>query len=127
MLGFFLVWYSNGYDLARLQSIAPIILAHTANPTVACQDGNVFACRSERSSIFCLGFFTNPWIWLGIATEWMLIITIIDLPWLRQMFSTAPLTIWQCLLLFCCPVILLGVEEIRKVLSSKQKLKLPRK
>jgi magnesium-transporting ATPase (P-type) len=124
-----------------LQSIAPTILSHTANPTitliyaqsttmtlatiVACQDGNVFACRSERSSIFRLGFFTNPWIWLGIATEWMLIITIIDLPWLRQIFATAPLTIWQCILLFCCPVILLGAEEIRKVLSSKQEQKLP--
>jgi magnesium-transporting ATPase (P-type) len=143
MLGFFLVWYSNGYDVAGLQSIAPTILSHTANPTitliyaqsttmtlatiVACQDGNVFACRSERSSIFRLGFFTNPWIWLGIATEWMLIITIIDLPWLRQIFSTAPLTIWQCLLLFCCPVILLGAEEIRKVLSRKKELKLQRK
>jgi magnesium-transporting ATPase (P-type) len=143
MLGFFLVWYSHGYDLAGLQSIAPTILSHRANPTVmliyaqsttmtlativACQDGNVFACRSERSSIFRLGFFTNPWIWLGIAIEWMLIITIIDLPWLRQIFSTAPLTIWQCLLLFCCPVILLGAEEIRKVLSRKQELKSSRK
>jgi magnesium-transporting ATPase (P-type) len=143
MLGFFLVWYSNGYDLAGLQSIAPTILSHTADPTitliyaqsttmtlatiVACQDGNVFACRSERNSIFRLGFFTNPWIWLGIATEWMLIVTIIDLPWLRQIFSTTPLTIWQCILLFCCPVVLLGAEEIRKVLSSKQEPQLPRK
>jgi magnesium-transporting ATPase (P-type) len=137
MLGFFLVWFSYGYDLAGLQAVAPTILSHTANPTitliyaqsttmtlatiVACQDGNVFACRSERSSIFRLGFFTNPWIWIGIATEWMLIISIINLPWLRQIFLTSPLTIWQCLLLFCCPVILLGAEEIRKVISKKQR------
>jgi magnesium-transporting ATPase (P-type) len=130
MLGFFLVWHSYGYDLAKLQAIAPSILSRTADPSVtliyaqattmtlativACQDGNVFACRSERTSIFRLGFFTNPWIWLGIATEWMLIISIVDVPLLRRVFSTSPLTLWQCLLLLLCPLILLGVEEIRK-------------
>jgi magnesium-transporting ATPase (P-type) len=135
MLGFFLVWNSYGYDLAGLQAVAPTILAHTANPTlmliyaqsttmtlatiVACQDGNVFACRSERSSIFRLGFLSNPWIWLGIATEWILIITIIQLPWMRQVFSTTPLTLWQCLFLFFCPTIVLGAEEIRKVISKR--------
>jgi magnesium-transporting ATPase (P-type) len=131
MLGFFLVWHSYGYDLAKLQAIAPTILSRIADPTVtliyaqattmtlativACQDGNVFACRSERTSIFRLGFFSNPWIWLGIATEWMLIISIVDLPFLRRVFSTSPLTVWQCLLLLLCPLILLGAEEIRKM------------
>jgi magnesium-transporting ATPase (P-type) len=130
MLGFFLVWHSYGYDLAKLQAIAPSILSRTADPAVtliyaqattmtlativACQDGNVFACRSERTSIFRLGFFTNPWIWLGIVTEWMLIISIVDVPLLRRVFSTSPLTLWQCLLLLLCPLILLGIEEIRK-------------
>jgi potassium/sodium efflux P-type ATPase len=130
MIGFFLVWQSYGYDLAALQSIAPKIMAHNADPLltmiyaqattmtlatiVACQDGNVFACRSERTSIFQLGFFSNPWIWLGIATEWILVITIINIPLLRRAFGTAPLTFWQCLFLIVCPVILLGAEEIRK-------------
>ncbi len=131
MLGFFLVWHSYGYDLAKLQSIAPTILSRTVDPTVtliyaqattmtlativACQDGNVFACRSERTSIFRLGFFTNPWIWLGIATEWMLIISIVDVPLLRRVFSTSPLAVWQCFLLLLCPPILLGAEELRKM------------
>jgi magnesium-transporting ATPase (P-type) len=136
MLGFFLVWHSYGYDLAKLQSIAPTILSRTADPTVtliyaqattmtlativACQDGNVFACRSERTSIFRLGFFSNPWIWLGIATEWMLIISIVDVPLLRRVFSTSPLTVWQCLLLLLCPPILLGAEELRKALFLRR-------
>ncbi len=130
MIGFFLVWHSYGYDLAALQSIAPKIMAHDADPLltmiyaqattmtlatiVACQDGNVFACRSERTSIFQLGFFTNPWIWLGIATEWILLITIINIPLFQRAFGTAPLTFWQCLFLLVCPLILLGAEEIRK-------------
>ncbi|NUN65945.1 cation-transporting P-type ATPase [Pseudanabaena biceps] len=130
MLGFFWVWHSYGYDFESLQAIAPAILSHTTSPEitfiyaqattmtlaiiVACQDGNVFACRSEQTSIFRLGFFSNPFIWLGIATEWILIISIIQFSSLRQVFSTAPLTTWQWLFLIVCPPILLGAEELRK-------------
>lgn len=61
MLGFLLVWWSYGYSLADLQQITPTILSHTAEPAiaaiyrqattvalaaiVACQIGNLFACR----------------------------------------------------------------------------------
>ena len=130
MIGFFWVWHSYGYDFNSLQAIAPTILAKTANPEitfiyaqattmtlaiiVACQDGNVFACRSERTSIFRLGFFSNPFIWLGIAVEWILIVSIIEISQLRQIFSTAPMTTWQWLFLLICPPILLGAEELRK-------------
>ena len=85
MTGFFLVWWANGYGLAALQAISPTILSHSASATtmaiyfqattvtlaaiVACQDGNVFACRSERLSIFQLGFFSNRLIWIGIGSS----------------------------------------------------------
>ncbi|PZO41161.1 MAG: HAD family hydrolase [Pseudanabaena frigida] len=131
MIGFFWVWRSYGYDFASLQAIAPTILSRTANPEitfiyaqattmtlaiiVACQDGNVFACRSERTSIFRLGFFSNPFIWLGIATEWVLIVSIIEVTQLRQVFSTSPLTVWQWSFLLICPPVLLGAEELRKL------------
>ncbi len=136
MIGFFMVWRSYGYDFASLQAIAPTILSHTANPEitfiyaqattmtlaiiVACQDGNVFACRSERTSIFRLGFFSNPAIWVGIATEWLLIVSIIEIAQLRQVFSTSPMAPWQWLILLICPPILLGAEELRKLLRQHQ-------
>lgn len=112
------------------QGVSGAILSHSADPTVraiylqattatlativACQDGNVFACRSERTSIFKLGFLSNRLIWLGIATEWILILCIIFLKPLENIFDTAPLAIWQWLLLLICPPILLGAEELRK-------------
>ena len=138
MISFFMVWRSYGYDFASLQAIAPAILSRTANPEiafiyaqattmtlaiiVACQDGNVFACRSERTSIFRLGFFSNPFIWLGIATEWILIISIIEIAQLRQVFSTSPMTTWQWLFLLVCPPILLGAEELRKFFLRDRRL-----
>ena len=55
------------------------------------QDGNVFACRSEQTSIFKLGFFSNRLILWGILTEWILILCIIFLQPLENLFATAPL------------------------------------
>jgi magnesium-transporting ATPase (P-type) len=130
MSAFFAVWWSHGYSFTELQTVSGAILSHSADPTtraiyqqattatlatiVACQDGNVFACRSERTSIFKLGFLSNRLIWLGIATEWILILCIIFLKPLENIFGTAPLEIWQWLLLLICPPILLGAEELRK-------------
>ncbi|MFH7241895.1 MAG: cation-translocating P-type ATPase [Spirulina sp.] len=130
MAAFFWVWHSYGYGLTEIQAVTPDLLTHSATAPVlaiyiqattmtlaaivASQDGNVFACRSERVSIWRLGWFSNPLIWLGIATEWILIIAIIKLPPLQAIFSTAPLSLGQWVMLLICPPIVLGLEEIRK-------------
>ncbi len=132
MAAFFLVWGSHGYGLKELQAVTPSLLAHSANAAtvaiyaqattmalatiVACQDGNVFACRSERTSILQVGFFTNPLIWMGIGMEWLLVLLITYSPPLQNLFLTAPLAPWQWLLLITCPPIVLGADEVRKKL-----------
>ncbi|MEG3985746.1 cation-transporting P-type ATPase [Microcoleus sp. S28C3] len=130
MIGFLLVWRSNGYGITELQGMTSAILARSGTATqmatyhqattvtlaaiVACQVGNVFACRSERTSIFRLGFFSNRLIWLGIAVEWALILSIIYFPPLQKVFATAPLSPWQWSLLILCPPLILIADEIRK-------------
>ena len=131
MAGFFFVWWTNGYNLPQLQALSPSILSHSANAAtmaiyhqattmtlaviVACQDGNVFACRSERFSILRLGFFTNRLIWAGIAVEWLLILSIIYSPTLQRVFSTAALKPSYLLILLFCPPLILIADELRKV------------
>ncbi len=133
MAAFFWVWHSHGYDLTSLQAISPSLLSRSAPAVVvaiyaqattltlaaivASQDGNVLACRSEITSIWRLGLFSNPLIWAGIAFEWILITAIVTLPPLQRIFSTAPLSPGQWAILLLCPPILLGLEEGRKVLS----------
>jgi Ca2+-transporting ATPase len=135
MLGFFIVWWSHGYSLAEIQQVTPAILAHTADPAVtaiyrqattmtlaaivACQVGNLFACRSAWVSAFRLSWTTNRLLWLGIVVECAALLAFIDFPPLRQIFTTAPLASWQWLLLLICPPILLGAEELRKAMSRK--------
>ena len=130
MIGFLLVWRSNGYGITELQGMTSAILARSGTATqmaiyhqattvtlaaiVACQVGNVFACRSERTSIVRLGFFSNRLIWLGIAVEWALILSIIYFPPLQKVFATAPLSPWQWSLLILCPPLILIADEIRK-------------
>jgi Ca2+-transporting ATPase len=136
MSAFFLVWWSHGYGIAPLQSVTPAILSHTADAVtiaiyaqattmtlatiVASQDGNLFACRSEKVSIIRLGFFSNPLLWLGIVMEWALVLSITHIMPLRQIFSTVPLASWQWLILLACPPIMLGAEELRKALFHKR-------
>jgi magnesium-transporting ATPase (P-type) len=130
MTGFLLVWWANGYGITELQAMNLTILAHSATAAqiaiycqattvtlaaiVACQDGNVFACRSERISIFRLGFFSNRLIWMGIAVEWALILSIIYVPPFQKIFATAPLSPVQWLMLLVCPPLLLMADELRK-------------
>jgi Ca2+-transporting ATPase len=130
MGGFLGVWWSYGYSMADLQAAASALMGRTADPQilsiyqlattvalasiVACQDGNLFACRSERTSILRLGFFTNHLIWIGIVVEWGLILSIIYFPPLAGVFETSPLTTLTWLSLLIWPVLLLSAEEVRK-------------
>jgi Ca2+-transporting ATPase len=136
MAAFFWVWHSHGYGLSELQTVTPQILDRGADAAtvaiyaqattmtlvtiVACQDGNVFACRSERTSIWRLGFFSNPSIWLGIAIEWSLVLLITQSGPLQAIFSTTNLTPSQWLLLLTCPPLLLGAEELRKAFRRRK-------
>ncbi|MBI5378535.1 MAG: cation-transporting P-type ATPase, partial [Nitrospirae bacterium] len=81
---------------------------------VVSQVGNVFACRSGTTSVFRLGWMSNPWIWRGIAVELGLLIFIAYHPWGQYLFGTAPLDGWTWLILLPWPLILLGAEEMRK-------------
>lgn len=137
MSSFFWVWWSAGYGLSALQAVSPRILAHSAEvpvmalyakamtltlaTIVACQVGNVFACRSERGSSLRLGLWSNRLIWLGIAVEWLLIYVIIYFSPLQRVFSTAPLALWQWLSLLIWPPLLLAAEELRKGIFRKQR------
>ncbi len=135
LLGFFLVWWSHGYTLGDLQQVTPMILNHTADPAitaiyrqattvtlaaiVACQVGNLFACRSEWESVFRLNWLNNRLLLWGIGVEWVVLIALIYIPFLSSIFTTSPLTSWQWLILITCPLILLGAEEYRKRLFRK--------
>jgi potassium/sodium efflux P-type ATPase len=139
MLGFFIVWWSYGYSLADLQQVTPMILARTADPTVtaiyrqattmtlaaivACQVGNLFACRSSWGSVFRQSISNNSLLWLGITVECVALFAFIDFPPFRQVFGTASLANWHWLILLTCPPILIAIEEVRKLIVRRNQWK----
>jgi len=81
---------------------------------VACQIGTALAARTERSSLRQVGFFTNPLLLWGIASEIVFLAAIVLLPPLQSVFGTRPLG-WTELAMLCTfPMIVWGADELRR-------------
>ena len=117
---FFATYWAGGYawqfldlpDEGRLyeQAVSMALIA-----VVATQIGNLFAQRAERQSILRVGLFTNRLVWIGIASELVIVALIVYVPFLQSVIGTTsvPLTNW----LWAIPLIplLLLADELRKV------------
>ena len=91
----------------------------TLSAIVLCQVANVFACRSEHTSIFRLGFLSNSFILWGVSIELILLALYVYTPVGHLILGTEPLpaTVWGPLLLGA--VGLLIAEELRKCLIRR--------
>ena len=87
---------------------------------VAAQVGNIFACRTDRESVFRAGLFSNPHVWLGIAAELALLLALVLVPPLRDIFGLAPLAFAEWAVLPALPPAMLALEEGRKWLVRKR-------
>lgn len=98
------------YLTATTMTLAAIIVT---------QIGNVFACRTDRESIFKVGFFSNKLVLLGIASELIIISALVYTPFLERIFGLAPIGLkeWGFLSVFA-PTLLL-IEERRKWIVRK--------
>jgi Ca2+-transporting ATPase len=86
---------------------------------VASQVGNVFACRTDRESIFRAGLFSNPHVWMGIAAELALLLSLVLIPPLRDIFGLAPLAFAEWSVLLALAPVMIGLEEGRKWLMRR--------
>ncbi len=51
-----------------------------------------FAARSERQSIFTIGFASNPWMVAAVAGSFALVLAVVYVPFLAPFFDAVPLT-----------------------------------
>lgn len=89
---------------------------------VIMQIANVFACRSEKYSVFKIGFFSNKLILLGIVFELIFASVIIYIPFCQRIFQTTAIgwKEWGILLIFM--VIIFFLEELRKTMPGNLRL-----
>jgi Ca2+-transporting ATPase len=84
---------------------------------VAAQIGNVFACRTERESVFRVGFASNRLVLWSIVAEIGVLLALVFIPPLANVFGFAPLRPHEWAVLLAYPPIVLGFEEARKALG----------
>ncbi|UCG79486.1 MAG: cation-translocating P-type ATPase [Nitrospirota bacterium] len=84
--------------------------------TVLCflQLGNVMALRSERSSLYKLGLFSNIPLLLSVIASIMFQLAIIYIPFLNPVFRTQPLSIKELVLVALLSLIVFIAVETEK-------------
>jgi Ca2+-transporting ATPase len=135
-VGFYFLWWTMGYhDLLHLPrpDLLPYaerlltregfvyILATTMfhAGVITTQIGNAYACRTERTSVFKIGFFSNRFLLVGFLVELTLISILIYVEPFQTIFEHGPLPLqyWGFLFLYA-PVMFLA-EEARKAVMRR--------
>jgi Ca2+-transporting ATPase len=121
--GFLYVLLSNGWqwgDASWMDPSNPNYLIYcealtmTQAAIVAGQVANGFGCRTTRESLFKVGFFTNKFLLIGEAVGIGIMCAISYVPFLQNIFKTAPLTLADWGFLVIAAVTLFFAEEARK-------------
>ncbi len=128
MFAFYFWYWTNGVpwgqflDLKSNGSInaLPEAMALTLAVVVTTQIGNLFTQRTEKTSIFKLKFFSNRLIWIGIASELVLILLIVYTPFMNTFIGTAPFPPIYWLFLFAWVPALIVPDEIAKYFKRRK-------
>jgi len=108
---------TNVYAMATTMTLVGIVMS---------QIGNVFACRTERSSTLRRSIAVNPLLPMGLLFEIFIILALVYLPFFHPIFGTAPLAPqhWLFPLIFA-PTILLA-DEAKKLILRRRGQMTPR-
>jgi magnesium-transporting ATPase (P-type) len=126
LAAFYFLFWTNGYwgqwlDLPSTGLLYQAATTMTLAAVVTTQIGNLFAQRAEQSSIAQIGLFSNRLVWLGVATELVIIGMIVYVPLLQMVFGTTAIGLQDWLFLFAWAPLLLVADELRKFLLRRTK------
>lgn len=125
MAAFYFQYWMNGYwgtwlDLPSTGTLYESATAMALGAVVATQIGNLFAQRTETASVMKTRWFSNRLIWVGIASELVLIGMMIYIPFFQQVIGTAAFPPVNWLFLFAWTPSLLLADELRKALVRRR-------
>lgn len=125
MAAFYFMYWQNGWrpglpmagEGTRLYQMATTM---TLAGVVTTQIGAVLCRRSEYTSIFKIKLSTNRLVLLGIGVELLLVSLIMYVPFLQEIFGTAPISIQDWLFLFILPPVFILFDELDKIRLRKK-------
>jgi Ca2+-transporting ATPase len=128
MIAFYFFYWTNGFagQWLDLPDSGPLYKAATAialASVVATQIGNLFTQRTEKGSMFKLPLFRNYLLWIGIATELILIFLIVYAPFMNQFIGTGPFNPIYWLFLFAWTPSLILIDELVKWMKRRRDLR----
>lgn len=122
--GYFWVLHNGGWHWGQVLSPDNPLTREAATMSflgiVIMQVANVFACRTEVASMFSIGMFTNKLLNAGVIFEIVLTVVLIYTPFLQGIFGTYPVPFIYWLFYVAFIPVLIGAEEIRKLLLRKK-------
>jgi sodium/potassium-transporting ATPase subunit alpha len=122
LFGFFYILNSGGWQGEMLPTHNSLYMQATTaclTAIIVTQIANVFACRSFRESVFKIGIFSNPFIFVGIIFEVILQLFIVYHPIGNMIFSTYPIPFSVWLLFIPFAILLFSAEELRKLIVRR--------
>jgi magnesium-transporting ATPase (P-type) len=126
LAAFFFVYLLEGWRpsmgiSAMVATGTVYVMATTAchHTIVTTQMGNGFACRTERESIFKVGFTTNRFYLWALLSEVLLLFVFIYVPPFPGFFGFEPVSGWVWLFMYACAPACLVADEIRKAIVRK--------
>jgi len=124
MASFYGYFWTQGYwgQWLDLPDTGPIYFAAAAmalGAVICGQIGNLFAHRSQTVSVARIPLFHNRLIWIGVGVELLLLLAMIHVPFLQPIFGMAPFDWPYWFFLLAWVPVLLGVDELRKLLAAR--------
>jgi cation-transporting ATPase F len=74
----------------------------------------LFNCRSLTKSVFQLGFFTNMWVFVGVAVMMVVQIVYTYLPVMNRLFQSAPIDLAAWGRIVAAGIIVFAIIEFEK-------------
>jgi P-type Ca2+ transporter type 2C len=102
----------NNIDMAHTMAFVTLSLSELIR---------AFAARSERYSIFKIGFFSNKWMNLAVLSSFLLVMMVVYVPFLNPIFNTQPLEWIEWLEVIPLFLIPFGTAELIKMLLYRSK------
>jgi len=75
---------------------------------------NAYNSRSDRRSVFQVGFFNNLWLMGAICISLLVVYLLVEVPFFNEWFHTAPLEWYEWFVIIGASFGILLVEEVRK-------------
>jgi len=123
MAAYFFVYFMEGWRPGlEMAASGPLY----ARATTMCYGGIIFAAagnamalRTERESLFKVGFFANRLLLAGVAGVALILVALSYVPFLQRLFQTAPLLGRDWLLLLIFPPLQILASELHKAWARR--------